>query len=304
MVFGRKKLRKNYRKDSKGKRGFTVLRRLAAGFYVVAGVAGLLATSFLFIFVHDVITQCDYFRAKSLKVEGMQRLSRNQIIETARVKKGMNVLAVNLAMVRKQLLAHPWIAEAEVRREIPAGLYISVQEHSPLAIIDLGRKYLINENGQIFKEWADTDPADLPLVSGLEPADIPVQGRNILAASRHSVKDRKPSRWALPHNNPFEAVVQVLMLGKQTRSILPNSNIRQIRVDREIGISIVAFEQMKTIVLGYGNYALKFNMLKNILAYGRQRRSFPDFDRIDLNNVNRIVVNPVGKIPSGDHKEV
>ena len=303
-MFGRKKLRKNYRKDTKGKRWFAVLRRLATGFYVIAGVAGLLATSLLFIFVHDVITQCDYFKARSLRIEGMQRLSRNQIIETARVKKGMNVLAVNLAMVRKQLLAHPWIAEAEVRREIPAGLYIRVREQSPLAIIDLDRKYLINEYGRIFKEWTDTDPADLPLVSGLEPADIPIEGKNILPASRQSMKAAKPSRLAFPQDNPFEAVMQVLTLGRQTRSILPNSNIRQIRVDREIGITVEAFEEMKTIVLGYRNYSLKFNMLKNILAYGRQRRSFPDFDRIDLNNVNRIVVNPVGKIPSGDHKEV
>jgi hypothetical protein len=74
-------------------------------------------------------------------------------------------------------------------------------------------------------------------------------------------------------------------------------------VDREIGITLVAFKQMKTIVLGYQNYPHKFNMLKNIPSYDKHRRSFPDFDRIDLNNVNRIVVNPVGKIP-GDHKEV
>jgi cell division protein FtsQ len=303
-VFKRQKPRKNSRKGTRRKRQFAVLRRLATGFYVIAGVAGLLATSLLFIFVHDVITQCDYFKASSLRIEGMQRLSRNQIIETARVNKGINILAVNLAMVRKQLLAHPWIAEAEVRREIPAGLYIRVREQSPLAIIDLDRKYLINEYGRIFKEWTDTDPADLPLVSGLEPADFPIEGKNILPASRQSMKAVKPSRLAFPQDNPFEAVMQVLMLGRQTRSILPNSNIRQIRVDREIGITVEAFEQMKTIVLGYRNYSLKFNMLKNILAYGRQRRSFPDFDRIDLNNLNRIVVNPVGKIPSGDHKEV
>ena len=95
-----------------------------------------------------------------------------------------------------------------------------------------------------------------------------------------------------------------LMLGKQTRSILSNSNIRQIRVDREIGITIEAFDQMKTIVLGYHNYPLKFDILNSLLSYGRQTRSFPEFDRIDLNNVNRIVVNPVSKIPSGDRKEV
>jgi cell division protein FtsQ len=302
-VFKRQEPRKNYRKGTGRKSRFAVLHRLAIGFYFIAGVAALMATSLLFIFVHDVITQCDYFRAKSLKIEGVRRLSRNQIIEAARVQEGMNVLAVNLTTVRKRLLAQPWIAEAEVRREIPGGLYIKVQEQSPLAIIDLGRKYLINENGQLFKEWTDTDPADLPLIIGLELSDIRIQSKTG-TATQSSIKGRNPLQSGRPPDNPFEAVMQVLMLGKQTRSILSNNNIRQIRVDREIGITIEAFDQMKTIVLGYHNYPLKFNILKSLLSYGRQTRSFPEFNRIDLNNVNRIVVNPVSKVPSGDRKEV
>jgi cell division protein FtsQ len=199
------------------------------------------------------------------------------------------------------LLAQPWIADAEIRREIPAALHIKVREHSPLAIIDLGRKFLLNENGRVFKEWTDKDPVNLPLVSGLAPGDIRIHGKT---AARQSVRDGNPSQLEQPQNDPFEAVMQVLRIAKQTRGILSNRNIRQIQVDREIGITLVAFKQMKTIVLGYDNYPLKFNMLKNILSYGKHRRSFPEFDRIDLNNVNRIVVNPVSKIPIGDHKEV
>ena len=300
-MFKRQKLRKNYRKGTKKKRRFAFLRRLAIGFYAVVGVAALLFTSVLFIFVYDVITQCDYFKAKSLKIEGMQRLSQNQIIEAARLKKGMNVLDVNLAMVRRRLLAQPWIADAEIRREIPAALHIKVREHSPLAIIDLGRKFLLNENGRVFKEWTDNDPVNLPLVSGLAPSDIRIHGKT---AARQSLRDRNPSQLEPPQNDPFEAVLQVLRIAKQSSSILSNRNIRQIQVDREIGITLLAFKQMKTIVLGYDNYPLKFNMLRNILSYGKHRRSFPEFDRIDLNNVNRIVVNPVNKIPTGDHKEV
>jgi cell division protein FtsQ len=296
-----KKSRKNYRKGTKKKRQFGFFRRLAIGFYVIAGAAALMATSVLFVFAYDVITQCDYFNAKILKIEGVQRLSRNQIIEAAQVKKGMNILDVNLAMVRKRLLAQPWIANAEIRREIPAGLYIKVQEHAPLAIIDLGRKFLLNENGQIFKEWTDTDPANLPLVSGLAPTDIRIHGK---IDAQQSVSRKGLSQLGEPQNDPFEAVMQVLRLGKQNRRVLSNRNIRQIQVDREIGITLVAFKQMKTIVLGYDNYPHKFNMLNNILSHDRLRRSFPDFDRIDVNNVNRIVVNPVTKVPPGDHKEV
>ncbi|MGD9183308.1 MAG: hypothetical protein PVG15_17630, partial [Desulfobacterales bacterium] len=74
---------------------------------------------------------------------------------------------------------------------------------------------------------------------------------------------------------------------------------------REIGITLEAFKQIKTIVLGYHNYPLKYAILKNILIYRKQKRNFPDFDRVDLNNVNRIVVNPVRRnTPSKDQKEV
>lgn len=97
--------------------------------------------------------------------------------------------------------------------------------------------------------------------------------------------------------------MQVLLMSKKVRGVLSNHQIKQILVDREIGLTLKVFKQMKTVVLGYHNYPLKFRMFTNILTYGRQRRNFPDFNRIDLNNVNRIVVNPVIQA-SGDHKEV
>lgn len=294
-MFKRKKPRKNYRKGAKAKQRFAFLRRFLVVFNVVVGIAALLVTSCLFILVYDLITQCDYFRAQSLKIAGMQRLTGKQIIQQARVNKGVNVMAVNLSMVRKRLIAHPWIAEAEVRREIPSGLYIRIREHVPLAIVELDRKYIINAQGQVFKKWTASDPDTLPLVSGLQLADFKAQGKTGALASPHNH----------PNARPLEAVMQVLTLGKQARSILPNRNIKQIRVDREIGITLEAFKQIKTIVLGYHNYPLKYAMLKNILKYRTQKRNFPDFDRVDLNNVNRIVVNPVRlKTPGGDQKEV
>ncbi|MDX1709178.1 MAG: FtsQ-type POTRA domain-containing protein, partial [Desulfobacterales bacterium] len=167
-----RKPRKNYRKGAKRKQRLAFVRRLAAVFYALSGAAALLATSCLFVLVHDVITQCDYFKAQRLKIEGGQRLSTKQIIAAAELKKGVNILAVNLAMTRKRLLAHPWIAEAEVRREIPAGLSIRVREHRPLAIVKLDRKYLINQHGQLFKQWTASDPVNLPQISGLKRSDF------------------------------------------------------------------------------------------------------------------------------------
>ena len=277
---------------------------MVIGFYAIAGIAGLLATSCLFVLAHDVIIQCDYFKASHVKIEGGQRLNDKQIIAVAQVKQGDNILAANLTMIRKRLLSHPWIAEAEVRREIPVGLHIRVYEHIPLAIVELDRKYLLNKKGQIFKEWTAADPANLPLVRGLELSDIGRVDQSAATGIRQPAGALENLQSQASINKPFEAVMQVLLMGKQARSMLSNRQIKHILVDREIGITLKVFKQMKTVVLGYHNYPIKLRMFKNILTYGRQRRSFPDFNRIDLNNVNRIVVNPVEPVAGADHKEV
>jgi cell division protein FtsQ len=281
MIAGRKP-RKNLRNRKKTKREFKFLGPILLGFKLIVAVAAVAAISAFFILMHDILTQCDYFKISRLTIEGTQRLSEKEIAKQARVGKGMNILAVNLSLVRKQLLAHPWIAEAGVSREIPSGLSIRVKEHSPLAVVDVGKKFLINHAGKIFKAWDASDPAGLPVVSGLNVLDLPpVFGQTELPQSE----------IARERTTPFKAVMKVLRLGRQQGSILPNRSIRQIRVDRQIGLTLLAFDRIKTINLGYDDYDGKYHMLANLFSYLKHQQSGPDFDRIDLNNLNRVVVN-------------
>jgi hypothetical protein len=83
--------------------------------------------------------------------------------------------------------------------------------------------------------------------------------------------------------------MHVLRLGKQSGSILPNRLIKHILVDREIGLTLHALTRVKTISLGYHNYADKYAMLRYIIAYLKQTPKVAAYERIDLNNLNRIV---------------
>ena len=188
-------------------------------------------------------------------------------------------------MVRKRLLAHSWIAEAEVSRELPSGINIRIKEYEPLAILDLGRKFVINTQGEIFKEMAASDPDHLPVINGLEFSDINVHGQ--------------------PRSIPYNAVMKVLELGKKSESVIPYKLIKRIHVDREIGLTIYAFDRVKEIKIGYSDYASKYAKLKNVLLYLKKRHDFSHLESIDLNNIDRVVVNPK-RIESspGDHKEV
>jgi cell division protein FtsQ len=251
---------------------------------LIVAVTSVAAVTTFFILIHDLLTQSDYFKISRMTIDGAQRLSEKEIAQQAQVDKGVNILAVNLSLVRKRLIAHPWIAEAGVSREIPSGLSIWIKEHSPLAVVDVGKKFLINHSGKIFKTWDTSDPADLPVVRGLNVLDLPpVSGQ-----TNPSEGDIARKRTA-----PFKAVMKVLRLGRKQGSILPNRSISQIWVDRQIGLTLHAFDRIKTINLGYDDYDGKYNMLAKLFSYLKHQQSVSDFDYIDLNNLNRVVVNPL-----------
>ena len=282
---GRKQIRKNYYKNSAAKRRHKIIRRFTFCLKTTAVIAALVFVSFVFILSYDFLTQCDYFRAESLVVSGADKLSEEEVLQQARIKKGLNILSLNLSMTRKRLLAHSWIAEAEVSREPPSGINISIKEHKPFAVLDLGRKFLVDARGEIFKEMTASDPDNLPIISGLEFSDINVQGQ--------------------PRSMPFNAVMKVLELGQKSESVLPYRLIKRIQVDREIGLSIYAFDRIKAIKIGYNNYSSKYAQLKKVLLYLQKRDGFSRLESIDLNNLDRIVVNPMSvESPAGDHKEV
>ena len=283
-MFLRKNVRKNFRKSEKAARRNKFLGGILLSFKVMAAVVALAVVTGFFILVYDLATQCDYFAARRMSIEGTRRLTPEQVARQARVRIGDNILAVNLALVRKRLLAHPWIAEAEVRREIPSRLIIRVKEHDALALVNIGQKFLINHQGQIFKAWEPSDPGNLPVISGLDVSDLTVYGRK-----QSSEKNRAPALSA-----PFKAVMQVLQMGLQQGSILPNRLVRQIKVDRQIGLTLYAFDSIKAINLGYSDYPGKYHVLANLFSYLKRQPSIFDVDRIDLNNLERVVVHPLG----------
>lgn len=285
----RKRARTNYYKNSRAKKRESVLRHVAWTCKLLGAVAFLISVSFVFVFSYDFFTQCDYFAAKSLTVTGNRRLTRAHVLNQTQIKEGVNTLSVNLSTARKRLLAHSWIADAAVSRKLPDELHIHIREHQPLAILDLGRRYLINVQGVVFKEVSASDPQDLPMVTGLEFSDIAVPGE--------------------PATVSFEAMMQLLRLGQQAGSILPNRLIQRIHVDKEIGLTLYTPDRttgcIMEIKLGYQDYPGKYSRLRDVLLFMKGRQNFQQLQCIDLKSSNRIVVSPSDMGSSQeDHKEV
>lgn len=267
----KKRPKKNYFRNSgarqRAKLTATVghVLRLASLFAVVAFM------SCTFVFGYDLLTQSSFFSAADIRVTGATRLSRQQIVDHVGIHPGRNIFSINLVTTRKRLLAHPWIKEADVSREIPSGIAIHIKEYEPLAIIDMNHRFLIDRSGTIFKEWDENDPADLPVIAGLGIADLKVGDG--------------------PFSRPFGAIMSVLKLGQKTGSIIRIEQISRIEVDRDIGLTLHLKDRSGAIHLGYNDYPGKYKLLEKVQAYFKNNNRGSTLRSIDLNNPSRIVVN-------------
>ncbi|MEW5908914.1 MAG: FtsQ-type POTRA domain-containing protein [Thermodesulfobacteriota bacterium] len=280
-----KKISKNIsRKETQEKRR-KAWKLVLFGYRSVLGLAATLIGSLMLIFIHDLMTQGDFFPTNRIMVSGASQVRVPEILECAQVAEKKNILSFNLSLIRKRLLGHPWIAEADVKRELPDGLAITIREHEPLAVIDLGKLFLINTSGEIFKEWKASDPGNLPMICGLDFSSISVPGTS--------------------PGISYDAVITVLLHSRRDQNLSLAPLIKQVIADPETGISLCVFEDKKTIRLGYQNYPEKLERFKEVLFSPTHMEQFDDFDFIDLIEVDRMVVAPVHmEQGSGKNKEV
>lgn len=277
--------RKNRFKKNRAARRSLFRNRAVGAARVFFGSLVLMAVSGSFIFAYDYFTQTRQFQVRRVEVTGQQRLDRRQVLEIAGIGKQTNILAVNLTTTRKRLLASPWIAEVTVSREIPSGLRFHIVEEKPLALLHMGSgdHFLINISGTVFKREDVPGTSDLPRVEGLNHADLPVAGR--------------------PDTKAFKAVMTLFRLAGKKNSPMSLSDIRRIRMDRDIGATVVVGEKNRAVKLGFGRYPEKVAALEQVMAGLGRKGRLSHCRVIDLYDVNRIVITMGASGASGSDEE-
>ncbi len=279
MLEKKKPIRKNrYKKNPRLTRQ-KIVSRLMVGIKLIMLIMAIMGFSALFMAGYAAVTRSDYFRTETIEVRGLSRLTDTIVLTQAKIKPGDNLLAVNLGLVRKRLLSHPWIAAAQVAREIPGTICIDITEHKAMAVLDMGRKFLMNTNGRIFKEYNSNDPRELPQVTGIAYADISL-GEDALTTA-------------------MAAVVKVLQISRAEKSAIAYAQIRQVHVDREMGITLTAWEDQRRIKLGFTQFEAKYQRIKQLLPYLTQNRQWRKFETLDANNPDRIVVQLGASLQKG-----
>ena len=278
-MFGRKKrIRRNAYKGRHKDRRTAILSRTLRSTKIVLVLAAFGLFNLMLIFGHDWLTQTDRLGIQTIAISGCERLTPEIVKAQAGLAEAHNILTVNLTTTRKRLLAHPWIADVQVSRDIPDRLRIQIREHTCLAVLDLGRRFLMSAEGHVFKELAPGETHDVPVVSGLRYTDLGLHAEAPTLVMRSVMKILKPRQ-------------------RSNRQDLVNQ-IQEIQADPALGLTIFLTDARlpqgyRTVLLGFDDFDEKYATLQKIAAYLQKSHRYAGFKSIDLNNLNRIVVNPV-----------
>ncbi|MSR64637.1 MAG: FtsQ-type POTRA domain-containing protein [Verrucomicrobiae bacterium] len=149
------------------------------------------------------------FAITRVEVETDGHLSHDQIIGLAGLRTGQSVFAVDLQQVKRDLELDPLIERAEVGRELPNRIHITVNERVPLAQICVQpfgteRKsrltpivFFVDKYGVVMQSYALKSPKPLPALIGIRLADLrvgkPIQAPQVFAALQ-LIKEMELSR--------------------------------------------------------------------------------------------------------------
>ena len=113
------------------------------------------------------------FSIRQLEIDGCKRKSDLQIARLAGIELGSNIFAVDLDNAKRRLLEDPWIAKVTITRRLPTTLQVELTEREASAVVAIdGRLYLVTPTGEPFKQLTDGDPFDLPVITGVQPANL------------------------------------------------------------------------------------------------------------------------------------
>lgn len=84
------------------------------------------------------LTVSPFFALSEIEVTGNVRLTAEEVVSLAGVDLGANTLELRIADVERRVAADPWARSVAVRRVLPGGLAIRVEERAPVYWVRTG----------------------------------------------------------------------------------------------------------------------------------------------------------------------
>ncbi len=178
------------------------------------------------------LTTADRFAISEVDIRGNQLLPDSRIRDRLALGEHTNIFALDLTALERELERDPWIARAELRRELPDRLVVDLVENQAVALVNLDGLYLTDRDGHLFKRAAIDrgEGIGLPVITGLDR-------KKYLADPAHGADE---IRRALAAAELYHALPSRARLG-------------EIHLDPRLGISFFTYDGGLAIRVGHGS---------------------------------------------------
>ncbi|XYI00492.1 FtsQ-type POTRA domain-containing protein [Sorangium sp. So ce1128] len=125
------------------------------------------------------------FAVRTVLVDGVQRRTAEQVASAGGIEVGKNIFTLDLELAGASISTDPWIEKATVTRKLPSTIQVNVVEREAQALVAIGGDlYLSTRDGELFKELAEDDPVDLPIVTGITGDQVARDRAGVVIAVR------------------------------------------------------------------------------------------------------------------------
>lgn len=196
--------------------------------------------------LRDILLSHSYFSVEEIRVRGGEKVGGSEIVAMAGMNHGMNIWKIDPAVIERKVGKHPWVKRVLVRRELPRRVVIEVEERQAKGIVVLGKLYYVDADGFIFKEVEEGEKTELPMLTGLQQAD--------LASQAHAT--RQKIREALK--------LAEMMAGAPLA-------LSEIHFPAQGGLVLYPMVYPVAVQMGWGDWQGKLERLERVLAMWKDR---------------------------------
>jgi len=112
------------------------------------------------------------FGVASVEVRGVSRVPADQILAAAAIQRGTNIFKLDTIGVTGRVESLPEVRRADVVRELPNRVVISVEERRPFTLVHGGRLHWMDEEGRLLGASPEAVAPPMPVISGLSPEEL------------------------------------------------------------------------------------------------------------------------------------
>src|SRR5499427_6621019 len=112
------------------------------------------------------------FAVANIEVRGVSRVPSEQILAVAAIPWGTNIFRLDTMGVIDRVESLPEIRRADIVRELPNRVVISVEERRPFTLVHGGRLHWMDEKGRLLGATPEAVAPPMPVISGLSGDEL------------------------------------------------------------------------------------------------------------------------------------